>query len=197
MKYSILIFCLISGIFSSSFTTQDIKRIVIDIGHGGEDPGCTNGPYSEKEIVLEIGKKIKALNQKSNIKIILLREDDQFLSSEDRVAKINDLHADLVISLHINVSKSSKNNGFEIVISEKNIRFDESLEFAMQLEPNLSSLPIGYRGISRSNSEDVLKSSNCPAVLVEMGFISNEKDKKYIVQKAGQTEVAEYIVASL
>jgi N-acetylmuramoyl-L-alanine amidase len=95
---------------------SSIKVIVLDPGHGGKDPGAegANG-LQEKNIVLEIAKKLKARIEKDlDVEVLLTREDDSFVSLKERTAFANANDADLFISIHINAAENKKANGIEM-----------------------------------------------------------------------------------
>jgi len=81
-----------------------LKKIVIDAGHGGKDPGC-NGKYSkEKDITLQIALQLGELlkNNLPDIEVVYTRKDDNFVELHDRAAIANKIDADLFISIHVN-----------------------------------------------------------------------------------------------
>jgi N-acetylmuramoyl-L-alanine amidase len=92
-----------------------VKRIVIDPGHGGKDPGCYHkGGIREKNIVLDLAKKlVNKIEKRLGCEVLLTRTRDQFLSLEKRTAFANVKKADLFISLHVNAHKQSKIFGVE------------------------------------------------------------------------------------
>jgi N-acetylmuramoyl-L-alanine amidase len=88
----------------SSVFGLDVKTIVIDSGHGGRDPGAVGslGTF-EKDIVLDVGLRLRALlSESGRYKILMTRDSDVFISLSDRVRFANDNRADLFISLHVN-----------------------------------------------------------------------------------------------
>lgn len=173
-----------------SFTTP-VKRklIVIDAGHGGHDIGATHGFHSEKEIVSKIAKKIKGLNTNENIEIVLLRDNDDFKSLADRVEQINNLNADLVLSLHVNKNPNEMASGVEAFVSDNNAKFEDSKAHAEELISILSSEKLKSRGV-RTAQFMVLKKSNTAAVTLELGFLSNRDDRNYLTSEEGQNEIA-------
>lgn len=172
------------------------KVIVIDAGHGGKDPGAKIDEELESKIVESIAKKIKALNGSEDLKIILLREDDSFVSLSDRVNKINQINPDLLISLHLNASKNPNEKGVNAFISIQNGFYDKSLEKANQLIENISNNNLTKGGVKNANLY-IIKNSKCPAVLLEVGFLSNPNDKAYITSESGKDEIAKNILKLL
>jgi len=91
-----------------------VKTIVLDPGHGGKDPGAVANGVKEKDIVLKLAKRLKPqLEEQLGYEVILTREDDVFLSLEERTAIANTRGADLFISLHVNAHRSAKVRGVE------------------------------------------------------------------------------------
>lgn len=172
------------------------KVIVIDAGHGGKDPGAKIDEELESKIVESIAKKIKALNGSEDLKIILLREDDSFVSLSDRVNKINQINPDLLISLHLNASKNPNEKGVNAFISSQNGFYDKSLEKANQLIENISNNNLTKGGVKNANLY-IIKNSKCPAVLLEVGYLSNANDKAYITSESGKDEIAKNILKLL
>lgn len=170
--------------------------IVIDAGHGGKDFGATSGEVMEKEIVANIANKIIELNKDENLEIVLLREEDNFVDLKTRVEKINSLKPNLVISLHVNNSRNINVNGVEAFVSKENKFYEESYKHAEGLINKVSNNNLAKRDVKEAPLF-ILKNSNCPAVNLELGFISNEKDREYITSKKGQTELAAQLVKYL
>ncbi len=94
-----------------------IKTIVLDPGHGGKDSGAVgrNLGTHEKDIVLKIAKKVKALLEKNlDVHVLLTRSDDRFVSLGDRTKFANEQHADIFVSIHCNAAYNTKANGSEV-----------------------------------------------------------------------------------
>ena len=93
-----------------------IKRIVIDPGHGGRDPGAAGlGGAPEKDINLRLAQALAdTLRETYGFEVLLTRMDDSFVPLEERAQLANKHNADLFISLHCNASKSPKRKGFEV-----------------------------------------------------------------------------------
>ncbi len=105
-------FCAFSGIFTlcpasiPKTTPKGVKTIVIDPGHGGNDPGCNGSQYFEKDICLAIGLKLGELIEKNmpEVKVIFTRKKDMFVALEERAQIANRNEADLFISIHCNAA---------------------------------------------------------------------------------------------
>lgn len=91
-----------------------VKKIVIDPGHGGKDPGAMAFGMKEKDIVLDIAKRLApVLQSQLGCEVILTRNNDTFIALEERTAIANTENADLFVSLHINAHPSAKVRGLE------------------------------------------------------------------------------------
>ena len=167
-----------------SFTPLHKKLIIIDAGHGGNDMGARRDALTEKEITLHIAKEIQKYNEGQDaFEIVLTRDSDKDLSLPERVAKINELQPEMVVSLHINSSPKPEtpNTGPEIYI--------QNSEGSKKLAQKISE-KFNVRSIQEKNLH-ILRESKVPAVLVELGFINNTNDREYMVSEKGQKEIAQ------
>lgn len=188
----ISVFILLAGLSSS---VEPEKVIVIDAGHGGKDSGAKTQFVQEKDHTLAIAKKIQTLAKGSDVKVILTREGDDFVSLQNRVNKINDINPDQVISLHLNHSESTAQNGYELYVSNQNKQFEESLALAAQISPHLPQA-IGFKKIAQANFF-LLRNVDVPATLIDLGYLSNKKDYDFITTEQGQDEMAKSIFSAL
>ncbi|MCV9932266.1 N-acetylmuramoyl-L-alanine amidase [Flavobacterium sp. LS1R47] len=175
---------------------EEKKVIVIDAGHGGHDFGAAMHGFQEKVISETIAKKIKALNKDSNLEIVLLRDGDHSMELSERVLMINNLKPDLVISLHINASKNTETNGVEAYISLNKEFYEKSKESAEKIIDEVSGENLFKRKIGEAPFY-ILKNSNCPAIVLEMGFLSNNNDRVYLTSETGQNEIATKILGAV
>ena len=158
----------------------NVKRIVIDPGHGGKDPGCT-GPngVKEKDIVLSLAKTLaKKIRKEMGCEVFLTRSSDTFISLEQRTAIANIKKADLFISLHINAHKSRNVWGIETYYL--NMATDErSVMVAARenatSEKNISDLQTILNKLMMNTK---INESNRLAHEVQKGMVS-QIDKKY------------------
>lgn len=167
--------------------------VVIDAGHGGNDHGAKVNDVTEKEIVQQITNKIKSQNNNQDIQIMLTRDTDATMTFDDRTKIINSLKPDLVISLHVNNQKNPTANGMEFYVSKNNIAYEKSNTHAQQLQQKFQVMGMKSRGIKEA-SFMMLKKSEAPTVLVELGFLSNHSDRKYLTDDNGQNRIASTIL---
>jgi N-acetylmuramoyl-L-alanine amidase len=167
--------------------------IVIDAGHGGSDLGASSNGDFEKIIVSQIAEKVKSLNENKNITILLTRSNDEFITLNKRTDYINTIKPDLVLSLHVNFSPNHEKSGVEFFVSDKSPFFEKSNKIANQLNTSFaknSTLKVSDAKIAPFY---ILKNSEAPSVIVELGYLSNEKDRKYLTDNTGQDAIAKNI----
>ena len=182
-----LLFAPFIAVFFLSFKPSDKKIIVIDAGHGGNDKGATYEGISEKQIVLAVASNIKQYNSSQDeFEIVLTRDSDQNSTLTDRTDMINKLNPEMVISLHINTSTSKESaiKGHEI--------FTQKSEASKALADRISK-KLGTCNIEEKNLH-ILRASKAPAVLVELGYLNNTEDRKYLTSEKGQKEVAQKFI---
>lgn len=187
--------------------------VVIDAGHGIMENGKANGVsvdgVSEDNIVLAIANKIKELNNSDNLKIILTRPSEKIVDLHHRVDIAKENNADLFISLHIgarndnaqpgSASEKSLNSGFGIYVSNKKPTYQtqsEKLGSILRQELNVV-YPTNPYLLKRKVGIWVLDQNVCPSVLLECGFLTDEKDRAFISQETNQTAVAQKILAAI
>jgi len=199
MKY--ILFVLFFSITLFSFSQQKRITVVIDAGHGGSDYGHipTNTKLMpEKDVNILIANFLGSYIKKylSNIDIVYTRTDDSFVSLDDRVAIANAKKADYFISIHCNANDKANVDGTETHVhdinSAKSVRLAEVLEKEFATRAGRKS-----RGIKdtkdREHSLQVLKYTNMASVLVECGFLTNEREANYLNTTQGQEIVASAI----
>ena len=91
----------------------EVRRIVLDPGHGGEDLGTTGGELAEKTLTLDIALRLAKLLEKDGLEVEMTRRDDRFISLKDRAEQANRSQADLFVSIHINWLATREVRGIE------------------------------------------------------------------------------------
>ena len=183
LKFTFLLSILLSLSFSNN---PEKKIIIIDAGHGGEDKGSVRNGIQEKDIVLDIAKKIKALNKDKNIEIILTRDQDNYPALVERSNFINSQKPNMVISLHMNSSQNNtERKGSEIYYQDN----DTSKKLAESLAGSFNNC------MTKNLNLHILRESASPTIMLELGFISNDDDRNYYSSDNGKTETAEKILS--
>ena len=156
-------------------------KLVIDLGHGGTDPGAI-GPNKthEADVVLAIGKELNELLKGCNLEIKFTRLSNKYLSLTERAKIANNFKADYFLSIHINSTKDNTVRGVEVwQYSNKNENLNK---FSNDLCTDISKIfNVRNRGLKLSKELSVLRNTTMPAALIEVDFISNaqaEKDLK-------------------
>jgi len=191
----LFVLCIGVNFASADPTTPNKIKVVIDAGHGGKDTGAQTNSVLEKQIVADVSAQLKELCTDKNIEIILLRTEDEFMSLQERVAKIEALSPDLVISLHANYSKNRDRNGVEVYVADNEYTMRSSF-FGTKILESFKRKDFKTSDLKSANFF-LLKNLKCPAVTVELGFLSNSEDIKYLNSEFGQKFLAKQIVSSL
>ena len=155
-------------------STSNIRKVFIDPGHGGTDPGASGNGLYEKEVVLSISKKVRNILISKGFEVELSRSKDQYVSLSDRAAQANAWDADLFVSIHYNSATSSSANGTECYTYPTANTSTKSLSKNMA-SALASKLGLTNRGHKEANFA-VLRLSNMPAILIETAFINNAND---------------------
>ncbi|MCR1898631.1 N-acetylmuramoyl-L-alanine amidase CwlD [Irregularibacter muris] len=180
------------------------KVVIIDPGHGGEDPGKVgNHGEDEKHLNLKIAQKLRNFIEESGGIAILTRSEDKGLYSPEagslRQKKNEDLRnrrkiiqesqGDLMVSIHLNSFPSSKYYGsqtFYLKGDEESKILAEFVQEALRVTLD----PDNHRQIKDSDSYYILKENGMPSILVEGGFLSNPKEEKLLNKDKYQDKVA-------
>jgi N-acetylmuramoyl-L-alanine amidase len=194
----------LAALILSAFTTIPLDKkkgkitVVVDAGHGGKDPGNNAQGINESDVNLQIALALKNVKKKKGIEIIYTRKDDSFLELHDRTNIAQDKKADLLISVHCDNYSDEELNGFQIFYPNTGNYIVESKNFAADLEKELVNLntPIPHKS-TKSGSHFVTNKAKCPAVIVELGFMSNPTDLQVLTSEDYQKQFAEAIVTSI
>lgn len=191
----LFITCLTFSTVSADPTDPKKVKVVIDAGHGDYDTGVRSNSILEKQIVADVSAQLKELCSDKNIEVILLRSSDEFMSLQERIAKIQSLSPDLVISLHASYSSDRERNGVEVFVAENEYTVKSSY-FGTKILESFKRKDFKTSTLQSANFS-LLKNLKCPAVTVELGFLSNAEDMKYLNSEFGQKFLAKQIASSL
>lgn len=179
---------------------KDKKTIVIDVGHGGDDPGkiSTSG-VEEKDVNLEIASYLKDYLIAQDYIVYLTRDTDQGLHDENasnkkssdlrnRVQFFNDKNAVLVVSIHQNSYPDPLQHGAQTFYYTSS---EESKQLAISIQNALLKIDqTNTRTEKASDSYYLLKNSSMPAVIVECGFLSNPEETSKLTDANYQKKIA-------
>ncbi len=194
---SIVLTCSTSFIYAQ----QSEIVLVIDAGHGGNDPGhetLINGHSDEKTLNLKIANYFGSYVSKylTNVRVIYTRTSDKTVSLDDRVEIANTANANYFISIHCNGNSRRSVRGTETHVHSLSIK--KSVSLANKIEKQFSQRANRHsRGVKDkedlTHSLQVLKYTQMTGVLVECGFITNTKEAKYLNSTYGQEIIASAI----
>ncbi|MCI5775769.1 MAG: N-acetylmuramoyl-L-alanine amidase [Aerococcus sp.] len=176
-------------------TTLQSKTIVLDPGHGGEDPGTISDDESlyEKDITLKTAQAVKAALEGAGATVIMTRDDDETVSLAERPALANQQAADAFISLHYDKAENNPSASGSTVYQYG----DTSTPLALAVQSQLvekGQLP--NTGIKFGDFQ-VLRESQMPGLLIELGYMSNLNDIAVFIQDSYYDHVAQSIVDGL
>ena len=155
-------------------------RIVLDPGHGGRDPGaCANG-LQEAKINLKLATYLKTELLMRKTEVFLTRKADVYLSLKDRVKLSNSANPNLFLSLHCNAAINHLANGIETLCYS---RASKGYLYALSVQNSLSrGTELTNRGVKIRSDLYVLRNTKAPAILLELGFISNKEDAIWLAK---------------
>lgn len=165
------------------------KVIVIDPGHGGDDPGAPGRHgESEKDLTLDIGRKLQALLEEAAARPLLLRSGDQEVSLYERPALANQVGADASVSIHLNWYQSRWVHGLEVYYYHTH---PASVRLAAAIDGQLlSQLGLTDRGITDEQTYVAVREVTSPSVLIEVGYLSHPTEEKLLHTEAFRQKVA-------
>lgn len=182
-------------------------KVVIDAGHGGNDGGAISAEgIREKDITLSLTKKINALNNNNNIKIILTRDKDITQPVRDKVDFAVRQKPDLFISLHVGWANPKwsdpATSGFEIYLSKNQTIYTKQAQLfgsivAGEIEKNYGVAPQMKHRTGKGIWVLDAPAVNYPSLLIECGYMSSRNDLDFITNEKNQEKIAEDILQSI
>jgi N-acetylmuramoyl-L-alanine amidase len=207
-----------------------VKRVVLDAGHGGTDPGAVVTDLLEKEITLDIGSRLRTLLERDGFEVIVTRDGDRTIALKDRAVLANSSKSDIFVSIHVNsIVKHQQSRGVEtyylgatndpsltrLAAAENRVsgysmadmrklldgvyadaRRDESHALASAVQrtlfSNLRTQDAGLEnwGVKRAPFV-VLVATDMPAILAEVGCISNEQEAAMLRRADHRQKIAD------
>lgn len=164
------------------------KSVVLDAGHGGSDYGAIRCGINEKDITLDITKRVEAILLNKGINITVTRNIDTFVSLEGRTVITAKINPDIFVSIHVNSCVRPEITGIETHYYHPN-----SLNLAHIIHASLiSNIKTNDRGLFKSKFY-VINHTCVPAILVEIGFISNDRERAELVSEQRKQQTAQAI----
>lgn len=182
------------------------KTIILDIGHGGLDPGSMYQDIYEKDINLAIGKELESELKKMGAKVIMVRQGEYDLSQpnayrrkksdfDNRIKLINESQANYYFSIHLNYLLDSRYYGPQIFYNNND---EKNKEIALKLQTDLNQALKTKREVKKIPSSTYMYSKlNVPGVLIECGFLSNSYERNLLKKKDYQKRFAKIVAESI
>jgi N-acetylmuramoyl-L-alanine amidase len=208
-----------------------VRTVVLDVGHGGHDPGTSHYGLKEKSLALEIAKELRDRLREHGLRVVMTRETDGFVPLSGRAAVANRLQADLFVSVHVNANRNRRIAGTEVYyprVSEvssgaewppsvapsevatpsttvkqvlwdlvlRRMRFQSRRVASAVCRSMRSNLNVPCRWIKPARFV-VLRQAWMPAVLVEVGYLTNREEASRLASAAYRQEIAQAIADSI
>ena len=188
------------------------KVVYLDAGHGGYDPGASYFGISEKSLTLAIQSRVKAKLESEGYQVVTTRTSDTYVDLTDRSRAANASESDIFVSIHINASGSSDVQGIETYYYQPFAEYPSRINAAYHANPTRLSMSdtlanaiqsslinatgAQNQGVKRRTFA-VLRETTAPAVLLELGFLSNPQEAARLTTSAYQETLANAIVAGI
>ena len=188
------------------------KVVYLDAGHGGYDPGASYFGISEKSLTLAIQSRVKAKLEAEGYQVVTTRTSDTYVDLTDRSRAANASESDIFVSIHINASGSSAAQGIETYYYQPYAEYPSRINATYHANPTRLSMSdtlanaiqsslinatgAQNQGVKRQTFA-VLRETTAPAVLLELGFLSNPQEAARLNTSAYQETLANAIVAGI
>ena len=203
-----------------------IRSVVVDAGHGGHDPGTAHFGLREKDLALDIARRLSTELHARGLSVVMTRDRDDFIALSRRPAVANQIPADLFVSVHINANRNRRVSGAEVYYPRESVVGD-SAAFPPRVQPREVAWPtttirqiLWDLVLSRSRAHSVrvashicrafraqgvrcrgvksarfvvLREARMPAVLVEVGYVSNQAEASRLANASHRQALAKAI----
>lgn len=165
-----------------------MKKVFLDAGHRGKDPGGVGNGLNEKDIALSVAIRIGNILKNHGIVVEYSRTIDEFIDLGKRADMANRFSADLFVSIHTNAFSNTSASGVEVYSYPASIKGDV---ISKDIYESIikDQVYTQKRGTKTANFA-VLKNTKMPSVLVELGFITNESDAKILKNRQDELAVS-------
>ena len=212
-------------------TPSPVRTIVIDAGHGGRDPGASYYGLKEKDLNLDIARRLREQLSGRGLSVVMTRDRDEFIALSRRPGLANRMAADMFVSIHINANKNRRVSGVEVYYPRESVvdtasSFPPGIEAAEVAMPTWTMKQILWdlvlvrsrkhstrmashicrsmrerlgtpcRGVKRARFV-VLREAKMPAVLVEVGYVSNRAEATRLGSPSYRQAIAEAIAGGI
>lgn len=163
-----------------------MKKVILDIGHGGKDTGASANGLIEKELNLKVGLMVMDYLSNYEAEVRTTREKDVDLSANERVKIVNDYNPDLCVSIHHNAAGSADARGSEVIHAHYD-EYDDKLALSILNKLTKLGMP-ARRAFAKLNDRGTdwyfmirdIWDNDTDAIIVEGGFLTNKKDAELL-----------------
>lgn len=164
------------------------KKVVLDPGHGGADYGAIRAGINEKDINLDVAKRVESILTSKGVSVAMTRDRDETVSLQERTVFTDNKKPNIFVSIHVNSSTGTQATGLET-----HYYHPESIELAKVVHTQLAAcVKSPDRGLFKSRFY-VINHTSVPAILVEIGFISNDRERAELVSEQRKQQTAKAI----
>jgi N-acetylmuramoyl-L-alanine amidase len=175
--------------------------VFIDAGHGGNDPGTSGYGLVEKDVTLDIAKRLNQSLSNAEVKTYMVRTGDTFMDHRDRIYLANDMKASLYISIHCDWFENSKYSGTQtFYTTAKVLKLGElsELQYAKNIHNQIvSTIKSNDRGVVDRPTLAAVKYATMPSILVETGFLSNPGEAANLATGEYRQKIADAMSAGI
>lgn len=175
------------------------KRIVIDPGHGGNDPGATFGPVHEADLMWDLARRLEGQMAATGMEAMLSRGANRNPTDPERATFANETGADLFLSLHVDANRSPLAEGVACfhygTTNGTTSTVGEALAGLIQRELSARTGMLDCR--THPRTWEPLRMTRCPAVRIEVGYLTNRADRDRLTNPAFRDLVAERILIAV
>jgi len=175
------------------------QLIVIDAGHGGKDPGAIGGDGTrEKDVVLDIALVVAAKLRDKGHNVKMTRSGDVFIPLDGRVSVAEQADPAIFVSIHADAAENHSAEGMTIYVPKRGDDSNMSLRAGKLVEGQASAVVDNMKGVRKhSVNLRVLEKTSCPAMLIEVGFVSNPEEEAKLNNSTYRRKIADSIAVGL
>lgn len=167
--------------------------VVLDAGHGGYDSGAVYGGYNEKDVTLDITRKVQEYLTAAGINVYMVRSEDRFVALAERVEVSNAVNPKIFVSIHVNaIATNPQMHGLQTYYYSNAGRQLGSVIHKQLLQ----DVQMPDQKLRHANFW-VIKFTNAPSVLLELGFMTNVEERKKLVKDSYQHDLAKSIARGI
>lgn len=168
------------------------NKVVLDPGHGGSDYGAIREGINEKDITLDVSQRVALILKSKGYKVAMTRTDDTYVSLEDRVEFSENESPEIFVSIHVNSAVATEPKGIET-----HYYHDYSIQLANTIHRQMAkAIDTKDRGLFKSKFY-VINHTTVPAVLLEIGFLSNADERAELVTDLRKQKTAKAIAEGI